>query len=803
MFETGTLYPNSKLQHMKKLNGLTTCVLLLFGTGAYSQYCAPYAGVNGCNYGDYISNVSIGTINNPSVCSGGSYGDYTAQSTTVVAGTTETIAVSLNPDFNQGIGVFVDWNQDFDFTDPGEFFSNGNVTDYGFTENITITVPLTATGGPTRMRVMCRYSSVATSGNSCTTSSNYGEFEDYTLNVLPAGTHLNFDGVDDYVSLTPDAFNDLPSGTIETWVYFNALGMTQTVCAKQSDSENSYVLMRIEPSGNVYYQPRNGISITSIGTLTAGSWHHLAIAFDSNSANLYINGLLDNTVAGDFFIPNDLTVTATALGAWPSGGGGNYFNGSLEEFRVWNTKASAETINRRMNCEALGSEPGLVRYYQFNQGIGNYNNAGVTTLIDSVALPQNGTLMNFALSGLNSNWASGSPVIRGVPIPLMPTLSSTTVTYCLNETASPLTANGTGLRWFGSQSGGIGSSTAPLPVTSAPDTTSYWVASTNSNGCESERLEIQVVIFSPSSGTDVQTACEPFEWIDGNTYTSSNNTATYTIVNGAATGCDSIVTLNLTIFTPTTGTDVQTACGSFDWIDGNTYTSSNNTATYTLTSAVGCDSVVTLDLTILAPTSGTDVQTACGTYTWMDGNTYTSSNSTATYILTNAAGCDSVITLDLTINPNPNAVATDNNDGTISANAASSYQWTDCNAGTSINGATSQTYTPAVVGQYSVIITDANGCSDESDCLNFTYLSLDELSTTQLEVYPNPTANSFTVITNLENATYQLTDAKGAVIKSGMVFSGSVIDLSTCQSGIYFLNVMHESGKLVKRVLKN
>ena len=142
---------------MKKLHYLTICLLFLRITTGYSQYCSTYAGVNGCSYGDFIANVSIGTINNPSGCSGGSYGDYTAQSTTVMAGTTETIEVTINPNLNQGIGVFVDWNQDFDFTDPGEFFSNGNVTPYGFTENITITIPLDALGGTTRMRVMCQY----------------------------------------------------------------------------------------------------------------------------------------------------------------------------------------------------------------------------------------------------------------------------------------------------------------------------------------------------------------------------------------------------------------------------------------------------------------------------------------------------------------------------------------------------------------------------------------------------------------------------------------------------------------------
>mgnify|MGYP007000339611 len=63
-------------------------------------------------------------------------------------------------------------------------------------------------------------------------------------------------------------------------------------------------------------------------------------------------------------------------------------------------------------------------------------------------------------------------------------------------------------------------------------------------------------------------------------------------------GCDSIVTLNLTINQSTSGTDLLSACDSITWIDGITYSANNNTATHTLTNAVGCDSVVTLDLTI-------------------------------------------------------------------------------------------------------------------------------------------------------------------------------------------------------------
>ena len=59
-----------------------------------------------------------------------------------------------------------------------------------------------------------------------------------------------------------------------------------------------------------------------------------------------------------------------------------------------------------------------------------------------------------------------------------------------------------------------------------------------------------------------------------------------------------LATLNLTINYSSSVTDTHIACDSFIWIDGNTYTASNNTAIDTLVNAVGCDSIVTLNLTI-------------------------------------------------------------------------------------------------------------------------------------------------------------------------------------------------------------
>ena len=79
-----------------------------------------------------------------------------------------------------------------------------------------------------------------------------------------------------------------------------------------------------------------------------------------------------------------------------------------------------------------------------------------------------------------------------------------------------------------------------------------------------------------------------------------------------------MVTLNLTITQTLTGTDVISSCDSITWIDGVVYAASNNNATYTLTNSAGCDSIVTLNLTINQGFTGTDFLSSCDSLTWID-----------------------------------------------------------------------------------------------------------------------------------------------------------------------------------------
>ena len=263
-----------------------------------------------------------------------------------------------------------------------------------------------------------------------------------------------------------------------------------------------------------------------------------------------------------------------------------------------------------------------------------------------------------------------------------------------------------------------------ITYTASNNSATFNIPGGAANGCDS-LVALDLTISNSVNGTDTQTACSSYTWIDGNTYTASNNTATFNIPGGAASGCDSLVTLDLTISNAVNGTDTQIACGSYNWIDGNTYTASNNSATFTIVggAASGCDSLVTLDLTISNAVNGTDTQTACGSYTWIDGNTYSASNNTATFNIPGGAanGCDSLVTLDLTIS---NAV-----NGTDTQTACGSYTWIDGNTYTASNNSATFTIAGgAANGCDSLVTLDltisnaVNGIDTQIACDSYTWI---------------------------------------------------------------------------------
>ncbi|EAY32067.1 GEVED domain-containing protein [Microscilla marina] len=127
---------------------------------------------------EYIQQVTFGSINNVSGANGG-YGDFTAQSTTVAAGS--AVSIGITPIFtgtvyNEGFSVWIDFNQDGVFDYNEQVFTQISSSAVSGTVNI----PLTAKNGITRMRVSMQYEQAATACQTFT----YGEVEDYTINIV-------------------------------------------------------------------------------------------------------------------------------------------------------------------------------------------------------------------------------------------------------------------------------------------------------------------------------------------------------------------------------------------------------------------------------------------------------------------------------------------------------------------------------------------------------------------------------------------------------------------------------------------
>ena len=323
----------------------------------------------------------------------------------------------------------------------------------------------------------------------------------------------------------------------------------------------------------------------------------------------------------------------------------------------------------------------------------------------------------------------------------------------------------------------------------------------NMFGCDSV-ITLNLTINQPVTNTVTETECTSYTWAEnGMTYTVSG-TYTETLTGAAANGCDSIITLDLTIIQPTTSTVSVTECSSYTWAqNGMTYTTSGM-YTDTIPNAAGCDSVITLNLTINVPTSSVFTVSTCSpSYTWAQNGTVYNASGMYNDTITNAAGCDSVVTLNLTIT-NFVATATDNGDATITASAGTTYQWINCTTNTPIAGATAQTFAATANGTYAVIVSNGT-CSDTSNCVNITNVGIKENTISTISVHPNPTHDVVIVTMDASSAIVEVMDVQGKLVQTTQIKSGDQVDLSTYERGVYTLRIKTESGTSIERIVKN
>lgn len=317
-----------------------------------------------------------------------------------------------------------------------------------------------------------------------------------------------------------------------------------------------------------------------------------------------------------------------------------------------------------------------------------------------------------------------------------------------------------------------------------------------------------VTIKPQGMSVDTYTQCDSLTWMDGNTYYASNNTAQFIISGGSANGCDSVITLDLTIDSTANSIDTYAQCDSLLWIDGNTYYSSNNTAQHIIPNgaASGCDSIVTLNLTIDTTVTSSDDRVECDSLLWIDGNTYYSSNNTAQHVIIGgaASGCDSVVTLNLTITP-VNINVTASNDSLTATASLSSYQWLNCDSNFAIiPGAINQLFIVPADGNYAVEVTTGS-CVDTSACINVTNVGIEEQYVSNYTIYPNPTNDIINIKVNYinGNTTYELTTIEGKQLMIGRIIDNTTkVNLSNYPKGIYLIKIHSEVNTSLYKIIK-
>lgn len=401
------------------------------------------------------------------------------------------------------------------------------------------------------------------------------------------------------------------------------------------------------------------------------------------------------------------------------------------------------------------------------------------------------------------------------------------------------------------------------------DEVNYWERALTEAEVEQLYLldgKVNCIDCQPSFHVETIEACDSYTWIDGVEYTESNNSAQYIYENGGVNGCDSIVSLDLTI-KPIYNEDSVLTCTPYTWsVNNETYTQSG-VYYETLTTDSGCDSTLVLNLIIdcnlygyvtVTNNNGANCDGAAEAMVFGGEPPYSFAYSNGDTIPSVQNLCSGVYTLEIT-DSNVGSYSTtfvisditidytndtDHFDYLDSLYTSAVEEcgldldqpvdwfyldidniiWLDINLiettwyvhqnGETFIFTTVYYITEDVIGDFAYTLTIF--CEDESrstvKAVNFTYKSGSTATVPtvtnkqEVKLYPNPTQGTFRieVTPDLLGKTVVLTNTLGKVIQTNELMKTSIdYDIQHLQNGTYFIQIQTEEGSLTKKLIKN
>ena len=242
---------------------------------------------------------------------------------------------------------------------------------------------------------------------------------DDVLVTLELCNVVNFDGVDDNINFKNKFSLDSGNFSIEAWIKSNATnGNTQTVLSKHLSptATNGYDLRLVS---NLVSFNWNNNSITATHSIDTDRWYHIAVTFDGTNYNLYIDGILEKTTTGVNPTSNSVDFILGAM-SQNTNTPYNYFNGWMDELRIWNVSLTVDQIRRMMNQEIINDGSNNVKGAIIPKNISglSWNNLSGYYQMNNVSDVSNGYLVDKS-DNLNNGKLKGilAPEPDTAPIP--------------------------------------------------------------------------------------------------------------------------------------------------------------------------------------------------------------------------------------------------------------------------------------------------------------------------------------------------------------------------------------------------
>ena len=311
-------------------------------------------------------------------------------------------------------------------------------------------------------------------------------------------------------------------------------------------------------------------------------------------------------------------------------------------------------------------------------------------------------------------------------------------------------------------------------------------------------IDVDTVFWDFGDGSDIVDAL-PTDEISHqyNSVGEYEITCTFKHVESGNTTSEAITVVVHPIYDNLSVEEIEVCANELPYIFGNQELNESGYYEELFQSVNGCDSLAKINFAILELSYGIDEIIACKFYEWIDGETYTESTNEPIFTLTNQAGCDSVVTLNLTIIPLPNIEVIQNEISLTATETEATYQWLDCNNNFSpIANTTSQTFVATENGKYAVKI-EKDGCSAISDCYEITRVGIFDNELSNISIYPNPNDGKFAIDLGkvYEDISYEIYDLQGRIILAESYKNREKIYLDLIiASGIYTIKIKSNDG---------